>query len=190
MNNLLWVSLLTGLLTSASVSAALQPGDIAPDFATEASLAGKPFPFSLKEALKTGPVVVYFYPSAYTNGCNIQAHTFALHQEKFATAGASIIGVSQDSIERLNDFSADPAFCAGKVAVASDPGGKIAKAWDLAIREATAGRKDTRGVDIDHGFTERTTFVGKHSHPPHFKARFGRRSEQYSHSSFRIQTGG
>ena len=67
---------------------------------------------------------MYFYPSAYTQGCNIQAHTFAENVEKFTAAGASIIGVSLDSIERLNDFSADPAYCAGKIAVASDVDGR------------------------------------------------------------------
>jgi thioredoxin-dependent peroxiredoxin len=130
--------------------AALQAGDNAPDFQAQASQA---------DALKKGPVVVYFYPSAYTGGCNIQAHTFAVEYEKFAAAGATVIGVSLDSIERLNDFSADPEYCAGKVAVASDADGKIAQAYALTIREAAPGKKDSRGADITHGFAERTTFV-------------------------------
>ena len=88
--------------------AALKQGDSAPDFTAKASLAGKEFDFSLESALKKGPVVVYFYPSAFTGGCNIEAHTFAENKEKFDAAGASIIGVSRDSIARLNDFSADP----------------------------------------------------------------------------------
>jgi peroxiredoxin Q/BCP len=146
-------------LTAAPAFAALKDGDKAPDFSTQASLAGKAFNFNLKDALKKGPVVVYFYPSAFTNGCNVQAHTFAENVDKFKDAGATIVGVSLDSIARLNDFSADPQFCAGKIAVASDADGKIAKAYDLAIREAVAGRKDSRGADIDHGFAERTTFV-------------------------------
>jgi len=150
--------LLTTAFTLPAV-AALKEGDAAPDFQTQASLAGKAFSYSLKDALKTGPVVVYFYPSAYTGGCNIQAHTFAVNTEKFAAAGATIIGVSLDSIERLNDFSADPEYCAGKVAVASDKDGSIAKAYDLVVKEAAAGKKDSRGVDIDHGFAERTTFI-------------------------------
>lgn len=150
--------LLTTAFTLPAV-AALKEGDAAPDFQTQASLAGKAFSYSLKDALKTGPVVVYFYPSAYTGGCNIQAHTFAVNTEKFAAAGATIIGVSLDSIERLNDFSADPEYCAGKVAVASDKDGSIAKAYDLVVKEAAAGKKDSRGIDIDHGFAERTTFI-------------------------------
>ncbi len=140
-------------------AAALKEGDAAPDFTTQASLAGKAFNFSLKDTLKQGPVVVYFYPSAYTGGCNLQAHTFAINHDKFVAAGATVVGVSLDSITRLNDFSADPDYCAGKLPVASDADGKIAKAYDLAVHEAVAGKKDTRGVEIDHGFAERTTFI-------------------------------
>jgi peroxiredoxin len=153
---------LAALLSAASLPsaiAALKEGDKAPDFSAQASLAGKAFNFSLKETLRKGPVVVYFYPSAFTNGCNIQAHTFAVNSEKFAAAGATIVGVSLDNIARLNDFSADPQYCGGKIAVASDIDGKIARSFDLAVRDAVAGRKDTRGADLDHGFAERTTFV-------------------------------
>jgi peroxiredoxin Q/BCP len=154
--------LLTCLLSGAialPAAAALKEGDTAPDFEAQASLAGKPFPFSLKASLKNGPVVVYFYPSAYTGGCNLQAHTFAVNHDKFTAAGASVIGVSLDSIERLNAFSADPEYCAGKVVVASDADGRISKAFDLTVREAAAGKKDTRGEEINHGFAERTTFI-------------------------------
>ena len=155
--------ILLGCLLSSSITfpaiAALKAGDAAPDFQTQASQAGKAFNYSLKEALQKGPVVVYFYPSAYTGGCNIQAHTFAVNVDKFAAANASVIGVSLDSIDRLNDFSADPAYCAGKVAVASDVDGAISKAYDLVVREAAEGKKDSRGVDITHGFAERTTFI-------------------------------
>ena len=152
-----------GLILSSALAlpalAALKQGASAPDFSAQASVAGKDFKFSLAEALKKGPVVVYFYPSAYTGGCNLEAHTFAINQEKFATAGASILGVSHDSIARLNDFSADPEYCAGKFPVASDPDGAIAKSFDLKVMDKQAGAKDTRGIDIDHAFTERTTFV-------------------------------
>lgn len=155
------VTFVIGALAAASplASAALKEGDAAPDFKAQASLAGKAFSYSLKDALKKGPVVVYFYPSAFTGGCNIQAHTFAVNYDKFVAAGASIVGVSLDSISRLNDFSADPEYCAGKIAVASDADGKIARSYDLSVRDAAPGRKDTRGADIDHGFAERTTFI-------------------------------
>ncbi len=160
MKRLLISSLLYGAM-SLPVFAALTAGTPAPDFSTKASLAGKEFNYSLKEALQKGPVIVYFYPSAYTGGCNIQAHTFATNIDKFNAAGASIIGVSLDSIERLNDFSADPEYCAGKVAVASDTDGSISKAYDLVVKAAAEGKKDSRGVDITHGFAERTTFIIK-----------------------------
>jgi peroxiredoxin len=157
------IRLMTGTLLAAMmvvpVFAALKAGDHAPDFSAKASLAGKELDFSLKAALSKGPVVVYFYPSAFTGGCNIEAHTFAENKDKFDAAGASIIGVSRDSITRLNAFSADPEYCAGKIAVASDADGSIAKAYNLTSAAGKAGMKDTRGVEIDHDFTERTTFV-------------------------------
>ncbi|MGZ4959862.1 MAG: peroxiredoxin [Methylomonas sp.] len=146
-------------LMAFSALAALPDGHPAPDFQAQASLAGKAFSYSLQDALKKGPVVVYFYPSAYTGGCNLQAHSFAVKHEQFAAAGASIVGVSLDSIDRLNDFSADPNYCASKFPVASDADGKIAKAYDIAVREAAPGKTDSRGVEINHGFAERTTFV-------------------------------
>ena len=154
---------LAGILISAVMVvpaiAALKQSDTAPDFSAKASLAGKEFNYSLKDALKKGPVVVYFYPSAFTGGCNIEAHTFAVNKEKFDAAGASVIGVSRDSITRLNAFSADPEYCAGKVAVASDSDGAIATSYGLTKSAIRPGMKDTRGVEIDHDFTERTTFV-------------------------------
>ncbi|HEY3785943.1 MAG TPA: peroxiredoxin [Steroidobacteraceae bacterium] len=150
--------MLASLITLPAL-AALKEGDKAPEFKAQASFAGKAFDYSLKDALKKGPVVVYFYPSAYTGGCNIQAHTFAVNSDKFKAAGASIIGVSLDSIQRLNDFSADPNYCAGKFPTASDAGGKIAKSFDLKVMEGKAGQKDTRGIEIGHGFAERTTFI-------------------------------
>ena len=150
------------LLASPAAFAALKAGDPAPEFHAQASLAGKPFTYSLKDALAKGPVVVYFYPSAYTTGCNIQAHEFSTHADQFAAAGATVIGVSLDSIERLNEFSADPDYCAGKLAVASDRDGRIARSYGLRVSDVRSGATDTRGKEIDHGFTERTTFVVKH----------------------------
>ena len=153
------LGVVTAGLVALPVLAALKLGDKAPDFSARASLAGKEFDFTLKAALQKGPVVVYFYPSAFTGGCNLEAHTFAENKEKFDAAGASIIGVSRDSIARLNAFSADPQYCAGKIPVASDPDGAIATNYGLTKTAPRAGMKDTRGVDIDHDFTERTTFV-------------------------------
>jgi peroxiredoxin Q/BCP len=152
------VALVVTLLSSPA-SAALSPGDPAPDFTAQASLAGKTFAYSLAAARRKGPVVVYFYPSAFTEGCNVQAHEFAVKMDKFKAAGATVIGVSLDNITRLNAFSADPKYCAGKVPVASDADGKIAKSYDLKVAAEAQGFKDTRGVEIGHGFAERTTFI-------------------------------
>ncbi|MCH8072853.1 MAG: redoxin domain-containing protein [Proteobacteria bacterium] len=156
-------NLLLGLLGVTVIAvpafAALEAGDIAPNFEAKASLSGNPFDYSLREALDKGPVVVYFYPSAYTRGCNIQAHEFAESMDKFTAASASVIGISLDSIERLNDFSADPEYCAGKLAVASDVTGEIARSYEVAVKDARKGKLDTRGVEINHGTAKRTTFI-------------------------------
>ncbi len=155
--------LLLGIALSSALAlpalAALKEGEAAPTFTARVSVAGKESNFSLTDALGKGPVVVYFYPSAYTTGCNLEAHAFATQMDAFKAAGVTVIGVSHDSISRLNDFSADPKYCAGKFPVASDPDGAIARSFGLAVMDAKPGAKDTRGQAIDHAFTERTTFV-------------------------------
>ena len=142
-----------------SAYAALEAGESAPPFEARASLAGEEFDFRLSDALAEGAIVVYFYPSAYTRGCNIQAHEFSVNMDQFTAAGASVIGVSLDDIERLNDFSADPEYCAGNLAVASDESGDIARSYGLDVRDAREDAKDTRGAEITHGFAERVTFI-------------------------------
>ncbi len=102
---------------SLPASAALPVGATAPDFATQATLAGKPFPFRLSSALKQGPVVLYFYPAAFTSGCTVEAHEFAEATDDFKKAGATVIGVSADDIATLNKFSVSE--CRNKFAVAS-----------------------------------------------------------------------
>ncbi len=146
-------------LSGFAQSKMLLKGDVAPVFNAQASLAGKEFNFSMKNALAKGPVVVYFYPSAYTGGCDAEAHAFAETKDKFTAAGATIIGVSGDDINRLNTFSADPSYCAGKFAVASDGDGKIAASYGLTMNAARLGMKDVRGIEINHGFIPRTTYV-------------------------------
>jgi hypothetical protein len=95
---------LTSCLLLSPAYASLKPGAQAPDFTTQATLAGKPFQFALAEALKSGPVVLYFYPAAFTHGCTIEAHEFAEATEKFKALGATVIGVSHDSIDTLNHY--------------------------------------------------------------------------------------
>lgn len=151
-------SLLVNRYGSAQ-SVILSKGFNAPLFNAKASLAGNEFDFSLKKALAKGPVVVYFYPAAYTGGCDLEAHTFAELKDKFTAAGTTIIGVSADDIQRLNSFSSDPDYCAGKFPVASDPGGKIAATYGLKLMPPKSGVKDVRGDEVTHGFIPRTTFV-------------------------------
>jgi peroxiredoxin len=109
----------------------LKPGTPAPDFTTQATLAGQPFTFSLADALKTGPVVLYFYPAAFTKGCTIEAHEFAEATAQFKALGATVIGVSHDPIDTLNKFSVSE--CRNKFAVASDADHKISKAYDATL---------------------------------------------------------
>jgi thioredoxin-dependent peroxiredoxin len=123
--------ILVGFLLASPLYAALQPGAQAPDFTTEATLAGQPFKFALADALKTGPVVLYFYPAAFTKGCTVEAHEFAEATEKFKSLGATVIGVSHDSIDTLNKFSVSE--CRNKFAVASDVDKKISKAYDANL---------------------------------------------------------
>ena len=128
------------LVFSAPLYAALKLGDQAPDFTTQATLAGKPFTFSLADALKTGPVVLYFYPAAFTPGCTVEAHLFAEATDKFKALGATVIGVSHDPIDKLNKFSVSE--CRNKFAVASDADQKIMKSYDavLAVKPEYANR--------------------------------------------------
>jgi peroxiredoxin len=137
----------------------LSKGSDAPMFTAKASQSGNEFDFSLKEALAKGPVVLYFYPSAYTGGCDLEAHTFAELKDTFTAAGATIIGVSADDIGRLKSFSSSPEYCAGKFPVASDPGGEIATTYGLNFKPPQPDAKDVRGEQITHGFIPRTTFV-------------------------------
>ena len=116
---------------SAPLHAALKPGATAPLFTTQATLAGKPFRFSLADALQRGPVVLYFYPAAFTPGCTVEAHEFAEATDKFKALGATVIGVSHDYIDKLNKFSVSD--CRNKFAVASDADQSIMKSYDAVL---------------------------------------------------------
>src|SRR6201991_717506 len=127
-------SLITAVATAlvaVPAFAALPDGTKAPDFSTEASLAGKTFHFSLAKALKDGPVVLYFYPAAFTPGCTVDPHEFAEATDKFKALGATVIGVSHDPIEKLNQFSVSE--CRNKFAVASDADGSVMKNYDAVL---------------------------------------------------------
>ena len=122
---------LIALLISISAHAALKVGDKAPLFSTQASLGGNVFEFSLGETLKKGPVVLYFYPAAFTKGCTIEAHDFAEASEKYKTMGATVIGISHDTIETLKEFSVSE--CRSKFAVGADNDQTIMKAYDAVL---------------------------------------------------------
>src|SRR5687768_4843096 len=96
---------LAAVLTSLPASAALDIGDAAPDFTTQAALGGKVYDYSLADALKRGPVVVYFFPAAFSEGCSVEAHEFAEATPRFAALGATVVGVSGDDIDTLTKFS-------------------------------------------------------------------------------------
>jgi thioredoxin-dependent peroxiredoxin len=131
------------LLISSSAPAALAPGAKAPDFTTQGALAGKPFQFRLAQALKKGPVVLYFFPAAFTSGCTVEAHEFAEATPEFNKLGATVIGMSADGIEKLQKFSVEA--CRNKFAVAT-AGPAVIKGYDVALQ-------------VKPGLTNRTSYV-------------------------------
>ena len=128
MNRLL--ILVAAFLASPAI-AALNVGALSPDFSADASLGGSVYRYHLKDALKKGPVVLYFYPAAFTKGCTIEAHEFAEAMDKYAALGASVIGVSHDGIDILKQFSVSE--CGGKFPVAADPEHKISASYDAIM---------------------------------------------------------
>lgn len=134
------------LLASNPAFAELPSGAAAPDFAAKGALAGKPFSFSLKQALKKGPVVLYFYPKAFTQGCTLEAHAFAEASDQFKAAGATVVGMSNDDIATLQKFSTEA--CRDKFAVAAASPAVI-KAYDVDLV------RDGKST----GLTKRTSYV-------------------------------
>lgn len=131
------------LLGSSGAMAALAIGAKAPDFTTRGAQAGKTFTLTLSHQLKRGPVVLYFFPKAFTPGCSAEAREFADNIDKFKAAGATVIGMSADPVDDLVAFSTKE--CAGKFAVAS-AGPGIVSGYDVALK-------------MRPGMTDRTSFV-------------------------------
>ena len=131
---------LAGLFLSAALAApalaALPEGAVAPDFTLKAALAGNDFNFALKDQLKKGPVVLYFFPAAFTAGCTVEANAFAEATADFQAAGATVIGVTAGNIDRVSEFS--KVECRDKFAVAADPGAALAAKYD-AVNATRAG---------------------------------------------------
>ncbi len=118
------------VLTATPALAALKPGDKAPDFTAPAALAGADYSFSLSKALKKGPVVLYFFPAAYTAGCTAEAHEFAEATPDFEKLGATVIGVTAGNVDKIKAFSKE--HCRDKFAVAAAPAGLV-KTYDVAM---------------------------------------------------------
>ena len=138
--------LVAAIALTAPSFAALKVGAKAPDFSAPAYLAGQPFTFNLADALKKGPVVVYFFPAAHTPGCNLEAHLFSDAIDKFKARHATVIGVTAGNIDELADFSKETEHCGGKFAVAADAGAKIAKQYDATLK-------------LKPGWSDRTSYV-------------------------------
>lgn len=133
-------------LLAAPASAALKPGDKAPDFTAAGYLAGNPIQLSLAQALKKGPVVLYFFPAAHTSGCNLEARLFSEAVDQFKAQKTTVIGVTAGKLDELADFSKETEHCGGKFAVAADPGAKIAKTYDALLV-------------VKPGWSDRTSYV-------------------------------
>lgn len=144
--NLSMLGLIGTLAFASTAFAALKVGTKAPDFSAPAYLAGAPFTFKLADALKKGPVVVYFFPAAHTAGCNLEASLFSQAIEKFKAQHATVIGVTAGNIDELADFSKETEHCGGKFPVAADQGAKIAKQYDAQLK-------------LKPGWSDRTSYV-------------------------------
>ena len=128
-----WTLSLTAIALAAigaPASAALQPGAKAPNFITQGAIGGKPFKLNLAEQLRHGPVVLYFYPKAFTKGCTLEAHAFSVAMPEFKAAGARVIGLSADDLDTLKKFSVEGCRSAFPVARAEK---SVIEAYDVAL---------------------------------------------------------
>jgi peroxiredoxin Q/BCP len=124
-------AVVAAVLSPLPASAALSIGTKAPSFTLQASQGGNTFTFNLADALKKGPVVLYFYPAAFTQGCTIEAHEFADAIDQYKALGATVIGVSHDPLDKLQKFSVSE--CRSKFAVAADTNGTVMKSYDAVL---------------------------------------------------------
>ena len=111
----------------------LAVGAQAPGFTAKAWLAGKPQSFTLAKALESGPVVLYFFPAAFTPGCNIEARAFSEAIDRFRASGATVIGITAGNADQLQAFSSDNSTCSGRFAVAADPGAEVARSYGALL---------------------------------------------------------
>lgn len=151
MKRMAMAALVLGCIFSVPAIAALKPGVTAPDFTAQAAVGGKEFTFSLADALKKGPVVLYFFPKAFTKGCTAEAHEFAEAAARYTAAGATLIGMSADNIDTLHKFSTQE--CSAKFPVAADPGLKVIRSYDNALQlksGATVANRTSYVIAPDH----------------------------------------
>jgi len=123
---------LVALTLTLPARAALDIGERAPDFSAAAARDGKVYAYSLAEALKKGPVVLYFFPAAYSEGCSVEAHAFAEAIPQFEALGATVVGVSGDDIETLTRFSVQA--CQGRFPVAADAAQTVMASYDAVLK--------------------------------------------------------
>lgn len=152
------------LALALPAKAALKTGDNAPDFTAPAALNGQEFTFRLSEALAQGPVVLYFYPAAFTPGCTAEAHAFADATDQYNALGAKVVGVSRDDIEKLKKFSV--SACKGKFAVVADTDGKITAAYDSAMALLGMADRITYVITPDHKIYFAFSDLGASQHVP------------------------
>ena len=148
--------IIAAVAIAAPAFAALAPGAQAPDFTTRGAVAGKVVNVHLADLLKKGPVVLYFFPAAFTGGCNAEAHAFAEAMPAFRKAGATVIGMSADDVPTLQRFSSEK--CAGKFAVAS-AGPKVIAGYNVSLGKQMAGRDITKRTSYVIGRNGRIAFV-------------------------------
>ena len=149
-------------LIAVPAIATLPVGAKAPDFTTRGAMAGQVMPVHLAEMLKKGPVVLYFFPAAFTGGCNAEAHAFAEAIPQFTKAGATVLGMSADTVDTLAKFSNEK--CAGKFAVAS-AGPAVVKDYDVAYPKEIMGRTVTTRTSYVIAPDGRVTFVHDDMNP-------------------------
>ncbi|MDE2436840.1 MAG: peroxiredoxin [Sphingomonadales bacterium] len=137
---------LAALFLSTPLAAELQKGARAPQFATQGAMAGKVFAFNLRAALRKGPVVLYFYPKSFTQGCTLEAHAFAESMDRFHAAGATVIGLSADDLATQKKFSTEACRNTFPVGVATPA---IVKAYEVALKRE----------DLPAGLASRTSYV-------------------------------
>jgi thioredoxin-dependent peroxiredoxin len=140
---------IVAICLTAPASAALSIGSKAPGFTLQATQGGNVFTFSLADALKKGPVVLYFYPAAFTKGCTIEAHEFADASDQYKALGATVIGVSHDQLDTLQRFSVSD--CRSKFPVAADTNQTVMKEYDAVLPQHPQYANRTSYVIVPDG---------------------------------------